>query len=683
MFVRVVLLGIVLFPLHSQAQETIDAARVRAAIAKTLPLLVHSSATYEQERKCFACHHQALPAMTFAAAELRGLPIPDHVVAHEASFTHRFFRERLEQLPRGEGVPGGPYTAGYALLGLADQRWPQDRVTAALVEYLRVKQRDDGAWPMASRRPPLEYNLFTSTTLSLRALQRTPGVDPAMLARCVAKAQAWLSKTPALETDEQVMRLLGLHWSQASGDLIARAAQDLIALQHDDGGWAQTADMTSDAYATGEALYALVESGQLTTTADSYRRGIAYLLDTQHADGSWHVATRSKPIQTYFESGFPHEVDQFISIAATCWATLALLHALPSIDDPLEASRVPVFVAGSEGYHSFRIPALVTSQRGTLLAFSEGRKNSRSDTGAIAVVLRRSTDLGQTWQPLQVAADMGEHTIGNPCPVVDRTTGRIHLLLTRNHGQDKEAEITQGKSREPRTVWSTHSDDDGRSWSPLRDTSATIRAADWGWYGTGPGNGIQLASGRLVVPCYHTPGGSRVQWAHSVYSDDHGATWQRGEACGPHCGEPAVAEAHDGTLVMLMRQHPERTGQRHLALSHDGGVTWTAPQKTLVDPGCQGSMLRVPSPVNDIAPWIAFCNPNSDRGRMKLTLRLSPDQGASWPRELLLDAGPSAYSCLSLLPDGSIGCLYERGVKSAYETVSFVRVTNVPELSKQ
>ncbi|MBL8825744.1 MAG: exo-alpha-sialidase [Planctomycetaceae bacterium] len=665
------------------AAETIDHARVVSAVRKALPLLVQSSATYQRERQCFACHHQALPVMVFTAADARAVTYDRGASALEASFTHRYFRDRRAQLIKGEGVPGGPYTAGYALLTLAEQRWPRDDTTAALNEYLRVKQQSDGAWPMSSRRPPLEYNLFTSTALSLRALQRRDELPTPVVAACLRKAQAWLAKSTAVETDERAMRLLGLHWSQAADDLVTSAARDLLGDQRDDGGWVQTAELDSDAYATGEALYALAESRQLLPTEPKFLAGIDNLLRTQLADGSWHVKSRSKPFQTYFESDFPHGTDQFISIAATCWATLALLQALPMVDDPLADSRVPVFVAGSEGYHSFRIPALVTTSAGTLLAFSEARKSSRSDTGEINVVLRRSSDSGRTWQPLIVAAEMGEHTIGNPCPVVDRMTGRVHLLLTRNHGQDKEGEISLGTSREPRTVWVTTSDDDGRTWSPLRDISPTTRENDWGWYGTGPGCGIQLASGRLVVPCYHTPAKSRVQSAHSIYSDDHGVTWQRGEACGPNCGESAVAEAHDGSLVMLMRQHPERTGQRHLAISRDGGVTWTKPEKTLVDPGCQGSMAKVPAPDDGLRPWIAFANPASDKKRERLTLRLSPDLGATWPRELLLDSGPSAYSSLSVLADGSLGCLYERGEKNAYETVSFVRVKDVPILGSR
>ncbi len=675
---RLSLLVLVLLGRPAFSAEVVDRPRIVSAIERTLPLLVKSSATYQRERQCFACHHQALPAMVFAAADARAVTYEHGPSALEASFTHRYFRDRRAQLLKGEGVPGGPYTAGYALLTLADQRWPQDDTSAALAEYLRLKQQPDGAWPLSSRRPPLEYNLFTSTALSLHALQRRSELPAPIMAACVRKAQDWLAKQSAHETDERTMRLLGLYWSGATSDLLTSAAAELLADQRDDGGWAQTAELISDAFATGEALYALVESRQLALTDSAFLAGVDYLLRTQLADGSWHVKSRSKPFQTYFESDFPHGTDQFISIAATCWATLALLQALPTVDDPLAASRVPVFVAGSEGYHSFRIPALVTTTRGTLLAFSEARKSSRSDTGEINVVLRRSSDSGRNWQPLVVAAEMGEHTIGNPCPVVDRVTGQVHLLLTRNHGQDKEGDISLGTSREPRTVWVTTSDDDGRTWSPLRDISATTRETDWGWYGTGPGAGIQLASGRLVVPCYHTPAKSRIQSAHSIYSDDHGVTWQRGEACGPHCGESAVAEAHDGSLVMLMRQHPERTGQRHLAISRDGGVTWTKPEKTLVDPGCQGSMVKVPAPDDSIRPWIAFANPASEKKRERLTLRLSPDLGETWPRELLLDSGPSAYSSLSLLVDGSIGCLYERGEKNAYETVSFVRVTNVP-----
>ncbi|MBI3466077.1 MAG: exo-alpha-sialidase, partial [Planctomycetes bacterium] len=156
-----------------------------------------------------------------------------------------------------------------------------------------------------------------------------------------------------------------------------------------------------------------------------------------------------------------------------------------------------VFVAGQEGYHSFRIPALIVSAKGTVLAFCEGRRNSRSDTGDIDLVLKRSFDGGQTWGPMQVVADDGPNTIGNPCPVVDRRTGTIWLPLTRNAGEDTQRQIEAGTSRESRTVWMTRSTDDGATWGRLVEITSSVKAPDWTWYATGPGCGIQLTSGRL------------------------------------------------------------------------------------------------------------------------------------------------------------------------------------------
>ncbi len=333
---------------------------------------------------------------------------------------------------RGKAYPAD-LTQRLRVFTLADQRWPQDDTSAALAEYLRIKQQPDGAWPLSSRRPPLEYKLFTSTALSLHALQRRSELPPTIVAACVRKAQDWLAKQQAIETDERVMRLLGLYWSGATSDLLTSAAAELLADQRDDGGWAQTAELKSDAYATGEALYALVESRQLALTDPAFLAGVDYLLRTQLADGSWHVKSRSKPFQTYSKATFLMARTNSFPSPRTCWATLALLQLLPTVDDPLTASRVPVFVAGSEGYHSFRIPALVTTTRGTLLAFSEGRKSSRSEPGEINVVLRRSSDSGRTWKPLVVAAEMGEH----PSAIRVRRGSRdwpSPLLLTRNHG---------------------------------------------------------------------------------------------------------------------------------------------------------------------------------------------------------------------------------------------------------
>ncbi len=351
----------------------------------------------------------------------------------------------------------------------------------------------------------------------------------------------------------------------------------------------------------------------------------------------------------------------------------AALFGVPSASsaDDAGVTRAPVFVSGRDGYHTFRIPAVVRSSRGVLLVFCEGRKDGSSDTGDIDVVLRRSLDEGKTWGALQVVADDGAHTIGNPCPVVDGATGTVWLLLTRNHGKDHQRQIEAGTSREPRTVWACHSTDDGKTWSRPADVSRTTRRADWGWYGTGPCNGIQLRDGRLVVPCHHTPRQSHVQHSHVIYSDDGGKSWKLGGVAGPNTGESTVAELADSSLLMSIRSHPRLTGRRATTVSKDGGLTWSelALDKTLIDPGCQGSILHLtarPAARNRLL----FSNPASTK-RERLTVRLSDDGGRTWPVGKVLHPGPAGYSCLVALGDQRIGCLYERGDQRPYGTVAF------------
>ncbi len=650
------------------ADDVLSPATVRAAASKALALIRSSAAEYQRQRQCFSCHHQALSAMAGRVAWQHGIDTAPQGKLSEAQFTHDYYLGRSEQLIAGQGAPGGPYSAGYALRTLHDAAWSDRAAADALVQFLRKRQRDDGAWHIQTHRPPLEDSHFTATALAVQGLMTQPRRDAADVQR-VERAQAWLLVTQPQHTEDAAFRLLGLTWSLAENEDLREAAQPLKESQRDDGSWSQTKDLDGDAYATGLALVALAESGQLKTNDAAYQRGLAYLLKTQHTDGSWLVTSRSKPFQTYFESGFPHSKHQFISIAASAWSSMALALALPLTADPAVLDRVSVFTARQHDYHTFRIPAIVRSKLGTLLAFAEGRKEAGNDTGNIDTVLRRSTDGGLTWGPLQVVADEADNTIGNPSPVVDDKSGTIFLLLTRNLGSDKQTAIELGTSQQPRTVWLTSSTDDGQSWSPLAEISATTRDPHWGWYGTGPGNGIQLSSGRLVVPCHHSLRKSHEQAAHVIYSDDQGRSWHLGGSTASGGGESAVAELHDGSLLMSMRPHPKGEGQRLHSLSRDQGLTWSALEKqpALVDPGCQGSLIRS-------GDRLVFSNPAHASKREQMTLRVSRDDGRSWIARHLIDTRPAAYSCLVTLPDDVVGCLYECGHARAYETIAFARV---------
>jgi sialidase-1 len=349
--------------------------------------------------------------------------------------------------------------------------------------------------------------------------------------------------------------------------------------------------------------------------------------------------------------------------------------------------RTEVFVSGQGGYHTYRIPALMVTSNGTLLAFCEGRKNSASDTGDIDLLLRRSTDGGATWSQPQVVWDDGPNTCGNPCPVMDETSGTIWLLLTHNPGATDEGRIIQGQPGGTRTVWLSRSTDDGNTWTAPVDITASAKDPSWGWYATGPGVGIRIQhgphQGRLVIPCDHSckAAGSAVGKAatetgsHVIYSDDHGQTWKLGGWVRPQMDESQVIELADGEGGLLLNmRNTARPNCYAQSLSHDGGQTWTAPEfpPELAEARCQASLLRYNWPDEKEPGRLIFSNPASPR-RRGLTVRLSRDDGKTWLVSRTLHEGPAAYSCLTVLPDKAIGCLYECGRTNAYERISFAR----------
>ncbi len=323
---------------------------------------------------------------------------------------------------------------------------------------------------------------------------------------------------------------------------------------------------------------------------------------------------------------------------------------------------------------------MIVTPKGTVLAFCEGRKNSPADYGDIDILLRRSRDLGRTWGSVQVVADHGTNTIGNPCPVVDRKTGTIWLLLTRNLGDDSEDKILKRMARETRTVWVCSSTDDGATWSTPVEITATTKRPEWTWYATGPGCGIQLRNGRLVIPCDHNVAEPQdTRRAHVIYSDDHGRTWKIGGVVGDDVNECQVVELTDGSLMLNMRNYAKgegRQNRRAVVTSRDGGLSWSPIRwaAELIEPVCQASFIRFTKRPEFSKNRLLFANPASTK-REKMTIRLSEDEGRTWPVAKEIYAGQSAYSALATLPDMTIGCLYERGQRSAYETITFARMS--------
>ncbi|MBI5385250.1 MAG: family 20 glycosylhydrolase [Verrucomicrobia bacterium] len=343
------------------------------------------------------------------------------------------------------------------------------------------------------------------------------------------------------------------------------------------------------------------------------------------------------------------------------------------------STQTYVFVSGQGGYHTYRIPSLLVSARGTVLAFAEGRKAGGGDAGDIDLLLKRSTDLGKTWQATQLVWDDAANTCGNPCAVLDRDTGAIWLLLTWNRGDDRESSIIAQQSKDTRRVFVTSSTDDGLTWSKPREITAAVKPTNWTWYATGPGAGIQMEFGphkdRLVIPCDHIEAGTKRYFSHVIYSDDHGQTWKLGGSTPQDkVNECEVVELTGGRLLLNMRNYDRAQRTRQQAVSADGGLTWAAQRLVpeLIEPICQASIRRYSWPGQDRRSVILFSNPASAK-RERLMLRASFDEGETWPASRLLDPRPSAYSCLAVLPDGTIGLLYEAGAKSAYENLVFAR----------
>lgn len=382
---------------------------------------------------------------------------------------------------------------------------------------------------------------------------------------------------------------------------------------------------------------------------------------------------------------------RFQTHLAVLLASLAAAQLLPAAA-PLDASArrdesgfaVDVFVSGRDGYDTYRIPAVIRAANGDLLAFCEGRRNSASDTGDIDLLMKRSSDGGHSWSAQQVIWDDGGNTCGNPCPVLDETTGTLWLFSTRNLGGDKEPAIHAHQAAGTRTVWVLSSQDQGATWTAPVDVTATTKDPSWGWYATGPGNGIQVRTGahagRLVIPCDHgyvaPASGKRDSGAHAVYSDDHGRTWKLGGVIRPAANECQVVELPDGEGTLLMNIRSGRGVNHRLeSFSHDGGETWSDPKPSdsLIEPVCQGSIIRHPSTLSPDGVVLLFSNPADEKKRIRMTVRVSADRGRTWQALRELTAGPSAYSSLVSLGDAGAGCLFEQGENRPYERLRYTR----------
>ncbi|HRI19515.1 MAG TPA: sialidase family protein [Panacibacter sp.] len=365
---------------------------------------------------------------------------------------------------------------------------------------------------------------------------------------------------------------------------------------------------------------------------------------------------------------------------------------------------IPVFISGTEGHKSYRIPAIISLPNGELLAFAEGRVHGAGDFGDINIVMKRSIDKGQTWGALQYIAEFDTLQCGNPAPVVDVTDplypqGRIFLFY--NTGNNHEGEVRKGKGY--KQVWYKTSTDGGQTWSSPTDITLQVHhpnypqanaaynfKEDWRTYANTPGHAMQFQTGeyrgRIYVAANHSAGGPQKQAmdydAHGFYTDDHGKTFHLGASLNiPGSNESTAAELSDGRLLFNSRNQKGDIRARIIGISSNGGETWdtTYFDRTLPDPVCQASILTIGKKKGKNI--LAFCNAADEKLRDNLTLRISFDDGKTWKKNFLLDKNPTsyekknkdytAYSDIVKLNEKTIGVLYE---KDNYSQIVFTTV---------
>ena len=331
-----------------------------------------------------------------------------------------------------------------------------------------------------------------------------------------------------------------------------------------------------------------------------------------------------------------------------------------------------LFISGEDDYVHYRIPALAVSNKGTILAFCEARKFTGSDTDQIDLFVRRSIDCGNTFGDRQLVATKKDWVSGNPAPVVDKSTGIIWLMFCRNRIDGDERAISEGKA--PRTVWITSSDDDGETWEKPREITPSVKRPNWSWYATGPCHGIQLESGRLVIPCDHrvlVDGSTETDPFHShiVYSDDHGESWRIGGIADAGTNESTVLESDGGMLYLNCRNQfalPGGGNFRSVAWSADQGMSFfpIVHDAALPEPICQAAACRFTGRHMHDRNRVLFTNPTGEvdgnPARRDLTIRLSYDECRTWPVSRSIFSGNAAYSDLCVTDDLTICCFYER-----------------------
>jgi len=325
-------------PYSAPQLKPASARSVNQAVESGTAILQSGSTEFFKQSGCVGCHHQPLALLAASAARGAGVHVDE---ASAAGFVKMMEGESkyfdgtlLERGPIG-GSSDGPT---WKLTALAGERYPGSPLTDAIVQYIAYHQRGDGSWWFGGvSRAPLEEGPMARTAMALRLMQvyGTPALQSELEPR-IARARNFLASAKAESNEEAAMQVLGLHWAGGNAPKVSALGKALLAAQRPDGGWGQNRNLASDAYATGQTLYALQETGALVVSHPAYQKGVKFLMDTQWADGSWYVRSRAPKFQPYFQSGFPHDHDQWISSAATYWAVRGLI---PAVTNERRAAR--------------------------------------------------------------------------------------------------------------------------------------------------------------------------------------------------------------------------------------------------------------------------------------------------------------------------------------------------------
>ncbi len=300
---------------------------METAVNKSLQLLQSSSHTFlVNAGGCHSCHGQGLGLVAFSLAKNNGFQTDETIAKEAVDSICNQAQNGMKILVENSDPIAIVMSGSYDLWALSATGYKATKPIELLAQNIMRRQNANGSWVSPNLRPPLEYYSFTATALAAKNSQQfAPTLLKDEVQLRIDKARAWLMKTVPETNEEKVFQLLGLLWTNGDKVFIAQQAEKLLATQHKDGGWSQLDSLATDAYATGQALYALNQCGYLPVSAAAYQAGIDFLLQTQYADGSWRIKSRTLPGVPYVNSGFPHGDDQFISAAGSNWATMALV----------------------------------------------------------------------------------------------------------------------------------------------------------------------------------------------------------------------------------------------------------------------------------------------------------------------------------------------------------------------